>query len=140
MKNALLILLGALLTGCATVKHSRCYNGVKTENGIVPIETVEIENSSWQLFKFITLGSGNPRHPNVCSCRWFTNTATLQNNMSMLDMEMKLVNADTIANLTSRPTEENFLFFVLTRYSYHTSAVLSRKPRASASTDLNRNN
>ena len=125
MKSILTIFaMTMLLTGCATIRQSKIFHGVKVEDGEVPLETVEIENSGWKLFKFISLGSGDPRYPNKCSCRIFRDTVTLQNNLDMLEMEMKATGATRFTNLTSRNSEETFLFIVLTRNAYHTSAVL----------------
>ena len=112
------------LTGCATIRQSKIFHGVKVEDGETPLETVEIENSGWELFKFIPLGSGDPRHPNKFGCRFFRDTVTLQNNLDMLEKEMIATGATRFTNLTSRNSEETFLFIVLTRNAYHTSAVL----------------
>ena len=76
------------------------------------------------MFKFIPLASGNPQKPNRLSCCWFSNTVTLQNNLNLLEQEMKTRVATRFTNLTSRNSEESFLFVLLTRNAYHTSAVL----------------
>ena len=134
-KIAAMILAVALAAGCTTVQYSTVYNGVRSNNGRTPIATVEIENSGWELFKFIPLGSGDPRYPNKCSCRIFRDTVTLQNNLDLLEKEMKATGATRFTNLTSRNSEETFLFIVLTRNAYHTSAVLLKdipSPNAAA--------
>ena len=113
-----------LLAGCTTVRYSTTFHDVKVEDGETPLEIVEIENSGWELFKFIPLASGNPEKPNRLSCRWFSNTVTLQNNLNLLEQEMKNRVATRFTNLTSRNSEESFLFILLTRNAYHTSAVL----------------
>lgn len=113
-----------LLAGCTTVRYSTTFHDVKVEDGETPLEIVEIENSGWELFKFIPLASGNPQKPNRLSCRWFSNTVTLQNNLNLLEQEMKTRVATRFTNLTSRNSEESFLFVLLTRNAYHTSAVL----------------
>lgn len=110
--------------GCATVHTANDYHGMGIEDGETPIETVEIENAGWLLFKFIPLGSGDPLAPNRCSSRLFQNTVTLQNNLEMLEDEMERVNATRVANLTSRKTDESVLWILLSRTAYHTSAVL----------------
>ena len=125
MKTILPALVGALLlAGCTTVRYSTTFHDVKVEDGETPLEIVEIENSGWELFKFIPLASGNPQKPNRLSCRWFSNTVTLQNNLNLLEQEMKTRVATRFTNLTSRNSEESFLFILLTRNAYHTSAVL----------------
>ena len=110
--------------GCATIHRATDYHGVGIENGERPIETVEIENTAWLLFKFIPLGSGDPSRPNESGCRLFQNTVVLQNNLDMLEAEMKRVKARRAINLTSRKTDESMFILLLTRRAYHTSAVL----------------
>ena len=125
MRTSLPVLVGVLLlAGCTTVRYSTTFHDVKVEDGETPLEIVEIENSGWELFKFIPLASGNPEKPNQLSCRWFSNTVTLQNNLNLLEQEMKNRVATRFTNLTSRNSEESFLFVLLTRNAYHTSAVL----------------
>lgn len=125
MRSLLAAVAVALMcAGCATVSTVNIYHDMGVEHGEDAIETVEIENSGWLLFKFIPLGSGDPDSPNSRSCRFFTNTVTLQNNLAILENEMKRVDAKRIANLTSRKTDENVFIVLLTHRSYHTSAVL----------------
>lgn len=125
MKRLLVAVAIALLgAGCATVNTANVYHEMGVECGEDAIETVEIENSGWLLFKFIPLGSGNPERPNTFSCRLFTNNVTLDSNLAMLDGEMKRVGASRIANLTSRKTDESVFIILLTHRAYHTSAVL----------------
>ena len=137
MKQSLIPALAALLfAGCATIRSTDIYHGIHVENGATPLATIEVENSGWELFKCLPLASGNPNFPNKNTCHWFTNTVTLQNNIEMLDQEMKTRGATRFANLTSRNTEETFLFILLTRRAYHTSAVLLKDdpaPKAATS-------
>lgn len=125
MKSLLAAAAIALVcAGCATVSTVDIYHDMGVECGEKAIETVEIENSGWLLFKFIPLGSGNPHSPNSHSCRLFSNTVTLENNLVMLENEMKRVDAKRVANLTSRKTDESVFIVLLTHRAYHTSAVL----------------
>ena len=125
MKVSIIALAAALAcAGCATIKNANDYHGMGVEGGEPPIETVEIENTGWLLFKCIPLGSGDPLRPNECSCRFFMNTVTLQNNLKMLENEMERVGAKRVANLTSRKTDESMFIILLSRRAYHTSAVL----------------
>ena len=125
MRTSLPVLISVLLlAGCTTVRYSTTFHDVKVEDGETPLEIVEIENSGWVLFKFIPLASGNPEKPNRTSCRWFSNTVTLQNNLNLLDQEMQSRVATRFTNLTSRNMEETFLFILLSRKAYHTLAVL----------------
>lgn len=124
MKRLLPAILACCCAGCATIQRATDYHGAGIENGETPIETVEIENTGWLLFKFIPLGCGNPSHPNEFGCRIFENTVTLQNNLDMLESEMKRVDATRVVNLSSRKTDETVFIVLLTRHAYHTSAVL----------------
>ena len=125
MRTFLCAAAGALLlSGCATIRRSNTFHGVKVEDGEIPLEIVEIENSGWEMFKFIPLGSGDTRYPNRLACRFFMDTVTLQNNLNLLEMEMKAKGVRRFTNLVSRNSEESFLFILLTRNAYHTSAVL----------------
>ena len=74
MKRLAVILVCALLGGCATVTVSR--NGATMVN---------IENSGWYLLNFIPIASGNPARPNSCTTRLFSKTVTLENNVKMRD-------------------------------------------------------
>ena len=125
------ILFAAILLlfsiGCATVSRTNEFHGRKTEPNVIPMETVEISNSCWLIFKYIPIASGDPAFPNFNTCKFFTNTVTLQNNLVMLDNEAKRVGADGRLNVTSFFTDENFLFILLSRRSYHTSAVLFKE-------------
>lgn len=120
----LFMLLSLACMGCASINRATDYHGMGIETGEPPIETIEIENTGWLLFKCIPLGSGEPLRPNECSCRFFTNTVTLQNNLEMLEGEMQRVGAKRVANLTSRKTDETVFIILLTRRAYHTSATL----------------
>jgi hypothetical protein len=112
------------MTGCATVTTAHNYHGVNVEGGGTPIESVVIENTGWKLFDFISIGGGDPEKPNMCSCRLFEDTTTLQNNMDMLEREMKSVGATRIVNLCSRKVDESVFILLLTRTACRTSAVL----------------
>ena len=126
MRTSLFLLFLLVFAGCSTIRRATDYHGVGIENGEKPIETAEIENTAWLLFKFIPLGSGNPSHPDEFGCKLFQNTVDLQNNMDMLQSEMKRVKASRVVNLTSHKTDETIFVILLTRHAYHTSAVLLR--------------
>jgi hypothetical protein len=124
MKSLIPLLLALVCAGCATIHRATDYHGMGIEDGEAPLETIEIENTGWLLFKCIPLGSGDPLRPNEKTCRFFRNTVTLQNNLEMLEDEMERVGASRVANLTSRKTDESMFILLLTRRSYHSSAVL----------------
>ena len=125
MKKAIIAASALVLAaGCATVNTANEYHGCGVDNGEKPLETVEIENTGWLLFKCIPLWSGNPGKPNSASTKFFRNTVNLQNNLDMLQREMKRCGATRITNLSSRKTDESVLFILFSHQAYHTSAVL----------------
>lgn len=133
MRTLAIASLLLICAGCATVKSANEYYGVCIEDGEQPIETLEIENTGWLLFRCIPLGSGDPLRPNQKTCRFFRNTVTLQNNLEMLEDEMERIDAKRVANLTSHKTDETIFFVLLTRRAYHTSAVLLKERESGTS-------
>lgn len=121
---ALLLLLCA--AGCASVKMTRAFNGVKVDNGYTPLATVSIENTGWFLFNCIPLASGNPERPNETDWLFFRNTVSLDNNMKMLDATMNSQGATCFEHLTSHLKDDFYYFFILYRRTCQTSAVILR--------------
>lgn len=114
MKKALFSLISAaLLAGCATIRSSDAGGR----------QMVDIENTCWMLLYCIPLASGEPNEPNEVLCRAFQNSATLENNMRMLDRARKESGATRVENLASRFSDTTYLF-LLNRYSCQTSAEL----------------
>lgn len=124
MKAIAILLFVALFGGCASVTTAHNFHGVDMENHGTPIETVVIENTGWTLLKLIPIGSGDPERPNTSSFRLFENTTTLQNNLDILEREMKSVGATRMVNLYSKTIDESVFIMLLTRRTCHTSAVL----------------
>ena len=124
MKTAAFAAIAVVSAGCASIRSANNYGGVAVEGEDGVVETVEIENSGWKLFKSIPIGCGDPSAPNRNTCCLFRNTVTLQSNMDMLAREMERTGATRVANLASRKTDETVFFILLTRAAYHTSAVL----------------
>ena len=116
MKRMALILMCALLGGCATVTVSR-------EGGTM----VNIENSGWYLLNFIPIASGNPARPNSCTTRLFSKTVTLENNVKMLDKVIRDEGAVAVRDINSFTIDEHVLLILLKRHAYHTSAQLLMK-------------
>ena len=116
MKRLAVILVCALLGGCATVTVSR--NGATMVN---------IENSGWYLLNFIPIASGNPARPNSCTTRLFSKTVTLENNVKMLDKVIRDEGAVAIRDINSFTVDEHVLLILLKRHAYHTSAQLLMK-------------
>ena len=136
-KACILAALLAAASGCTTINTTSVYNGVRVDGVLVDAATTEIENSGWFLFTCIPIASGNPARPNAVSCRWFTNTVKLKNNIDVLHARMKERGVDEVSNLTSHCEDEKYLVFLLARRSYHTSAVLLAPKPASSSKNVN---
>lgn len=124
MKHSLFLALLASCLGCASITTANNYHGVDFEGNESPIETALIENTGWTMFKVIPIGSGNPEKPNRNSCCLFEDTTTLQNNLDMLEREMKRVGATRIKNLSSKTADESLFLLLFTRTACRTSAVL----------------
>jgi hypothetical protein len=124
MKTIAALFVTAIFAGCATITTTHDHHDVNVEGDETPIETVMIENTGWTLFNVIPIGSGNPDRPDECSCRIFEDTTSLQNNLDMLEREMKRVGSTRIVNLCSRTIDESIFLMLFTRTACHTSAVL----------------
>ncbi len=108
-------LFAVLLTsGCAIIKTS-------SEGGR---EMVAIENSGWYLFDFIPIASGNPEAPNARDFVFARQTTTLDNNIRMLESEMKRRGFTRYRDLVSYSADESYLFILLQRHTLYTSAEL----------------
>ena len=124
MRRILLLSLAALVCGCATVKRldgSRC---TPPGEGCEPVSAVHIMNTNWLLLSLIPIASGDPQRPNEDTCRWFYDTVTLQNQMSMLESDVRRAGASRAENVFTVSTNESVFMFLLQREKMHTSAVL----------------
>ena len=128
MKRLAFCVVAAVLGGCATVDRLDGKLCEKTYDGMVPVEVVHVMNTNWRLLACIPLGSGNPSMPNKCSCRWFSNTVTLDNQLRMINDEASRVGAKRAVDVISDSSKESVLFFLLKREKLHTSAVLVKDP------------
>lgn len=115
MKKIIAIVsLTLLLGGCASYQVS--YEGGHT--------TIDVENTGWYLLSFIPIASGNPDRPNEKCCSVFSDTVTLENNMSILRQAMVDVGSYKANNVVSHSTDEKVMLILLKRYAMHTSAEL----------------
>ena len=128
MKRLAFCIVAAALGGCATIDRIDGKLCKGTADGMVPVEVVQVMNTNWKLLACIPIGSGNPDEPNLCSCRWFTNTVTLDNQLRMVDAEARRVGAKRAVDVISDSSKESVLFFLLKREKLHTSAVLVKDP------------
>ena len=104
----------ALFTGCASIKTS-------SEGG----HTVAVvENSGWYLFNMIPLASGSPDNPNGHTCKIFSDTVNLENNIKLLDRVISEKGAEGCKDVVSYTTDEKVFVILLKRVSYHTTAEL----------------
>ncbi|MEI6646790.1 MAG: hypothetical protein WCP12_12215 [bacterium] len=130
MKN-MLIRLGLLacivcLSGCATVKTARNFDGLRVDGGAKPVATVAIENYGYYLFGLIPLIAGEPRYPNAPLCSLFNDTVTTQNNMLMLSKTAQKYGGKKVAHL--RVYEHwtgSFSLWVIWQKQLFTGAVLT---------------
>lgn len=123
LRPAIAALMTVLFCGCATVEYVPAADPPVSADGMLETGTVVIDNTTWRLF-MLPIASGNPEKPNCCSCRWFRNTGTLENQMKMLEGEAKKHGAGRVVNVSTLTTDEDFMLLILLREKIHTSATL----------------
>ena len=115
MRQLAIAAIAALMAaGCATVT-------ITEENNF---HGVAVKNTGWYLFSLIPLGSGNPEKPNKVSFKCFRDTATIENNMRLLEYAIKENGASGVRNITSSVSDEKIFIILLKRFTIHTSAEL----------------
>ena len=123
---ASLLALTLCLSGCATVKTARNFEGLRVDDGAKPVATVAIENYGYYLFGFLPLIAGEPRYPNAPMCTLFSDTVTPQNNMLMLTKTAQKTGGKKVAHL--RVYENwtgSFSFWVVWKKQLYTGALLT---------------
>ena len=113
-KSLFFALFAAALCGCATIESST----------VGERHMVSIKNTGWYFLTVVPLASGDHDCPNELSTKPFTDSLSLKNNMAMIDGVVERTGATGFRNLTSTKKDESVLFFLLSRYTYHTSAEL----------------
>lgn len=116
--------LALTLCGCSSVKRISDFRDIKVDDGLVPIETVDIYNSNWLLLALLPIASGDPDNPDGWTTCFFRNKATVENQIKMLENEAKRVGASRAINVSTTMTDESFLSILFLREKCHTSAVL----------------
>lgn len=114
------------LSGCATVKTARNFEGLRVDGGARPLATVAIENYGYYLFGLIPLIAGEPRYPNAPVCTFFEDTVTAQNNMTILSKVAAKVGGKKVAHL--RVYEDwtgSFSFWLVWKKELFTGAVIT---------------
>ena len=129
MKNPLpfsaLVLLPALaLCGCSSVKRLSDFRGVKVEDGLEPIEVVDVYNTNWLFLSLLPIASGDPDNPDGWTTCLFRDRATVANQIKMLENEAKRVGASRAVGVTTTSTDEEAFLVLFLREKLHTSAVL----------------
>ena len=65
MRGFLTILLLGALVGCTSVQVQTDFRGVKVEDGLTPIEVVDVYNTNWLFLSldWLPIASGDPDNP-----------------------------------------------------------------------------
>ncbi len=114
------------LSGCATVKTARNFEGIRVEDGAKPVASVAIENYGYYLFGFIPLIAGEPRYPNAPICTLFSDSVTAQNNMMMLAKTAQKTGAKKVVNLRVYESwTGSFSFWLIWQKQLYTGALLT---------------
>ena len=126
MKAAILMALTAVLCGCSSVKRLSDFGDVKVEDGVTPIEVVDIYNTNWLLLSLLPIASGDPENPDGWTTCFFRDKATVANQIKMLEDEVRRVGARRAIDVSTTSTDEEAFLILFLREKYHTSAVLVR--------------
>ena len=124
--SAIVLFLALALCGCSSVKRLSDFRGVKVEDGLEPIEVVDVYNTNWLFLSLLPIASGDPDNPDGWTTCFFRDTATVANQIKMLEDEAKRVGASRAVNVTTTTTDEEAFLILFLREKYHTSAVLVR--------------
>ena len=126
MRGLLIAVLAAALCGCSSVRRIADFRGVKIEDGVEPIEVVDIYNTNWLFLSLLPIASGDPDNPDGWTTCFFRDKATVENQIRMLETEAKRVGASRAINVTTVSTDEAAFLILFLRERFHTSAVLVR--------------
>ena len=124
--TTLALIFAFILCGCSSVKRLTDFRSVKIEDGLSPIEIVDIYNSNWLFLSLLPIASGDPDNPDGWTTCFFRDKATVKNQIRMLEDEAKRVGARRAVNVSTTSTDEAAFLFLFLREKYHTSAVLVR--------------
>ena len=126
MRRAVIAVLAAALCGCSSVRGISDFRGVRVEDGVEPIELVDIYNTNWLFLSLLPIASGDPDNPDGWTTCFFRDKATVENQIRMLEAEAKRVGASRAINVTTVSTDEAAFLILFLRERFHTSAVLVR--------------
>lgn len=126
MRGVVIAVLAAALCGCSSVRGIADFRGVKVEDGVEPIEVVDIYNTNWLFLSLLPIASGDPDNPDGWTTCFFRDKATVENQIRMLEAEAKRVGASRAINVTTVSTDEAAFLILFLREKFHTSAVLVR--------------
>lgn len=126
--RASVALAGLLLvsSGCTSVKRLTDFRGVKVEDGLEPVEVVDIYNTNWLLLSLLPIASGDPANPDGWTTKFFRDTVTAENQMRMLEAEMARVGATRAVDVATVTNDESAFLIAFLREKIHTTAVLVR--------------
>ena len=126
MRRAAIAVLAAALCGCSSVRGIADFRGERVEDGVEPIEVVDIYNTNWLFLSLLPIASGDPDNPDGWTTCFFRDKATVENQIRMLEDEAKRVGASRAINVATVSTDEVAFLILFLRERFHTSAVLVR--------------
>ena len=136
MKNNLLVAVVAAvgLSGCCSYCNLNIINDpaqVRTVDGEKVMATFYVQNVSHRLFGFIPFNSGETwqeggaEHADDWNLAWFTDKATLDENMKCLDHACDIVGSHRIAAISHNINEDPFWsFFICNRRQIKTECLI----------------
>ena len=114
-----------ILCGCAAIETATCFP--KEDAGLQrPLASIVAENTGYYLFGMLPLLSGDPEHPNKARSV-FGESATLENNVLMMDRVAKPLGGTTYAQAESEITwTGSFSLWIVWKKTVHTRALTLR--------------
>ena len=106
--------LFALFAGCINVKIIHGDDA----------DVVAVENEGYFLFQCVPLVAGNPDNPNKNSFRLFSNTLSVNTNISLLMGEISRKGAKDVSDIATFTTDESVIPVLFSRRTIQTSARL----------------
>ena len=118
--------------GCSSYSEIARWEGPVTINdGEVPVASFVTQNFSYQLLGFIPLASGVPWTEgredisDEYNVRWFTDKATIDNNLVSLNYALNRIGSHRVTQLrTNESDDSSWSMFLVNRHEVRTSCII----------------
>ena len=135
MKNLVYGIALLALAGCSSYSEIARWEGASTVNdGEVPVASFVTQNFSYQLLGFIPLCTGLPwteGNSDICddyNVSWFSDKATVDNNIVSLRHALDRVGSGRIAHLhTVEKDDSDWSLYLINRHEVRTSCIILKE-------------